>query len=159
MAVDHSTLQSCVLGGRVKTSVTILAAVMLYVSLPAKNPAPIRTWRTDGQTFSVHKPKRSGNGSDPSVQVPDDPRPNQGTGESGHSRYAMQRGGNTCEPRAPTRTNPTAQFMGRVLFGSVDARDEQVHRYHEQPTTPFRSFCSLRLRQIKYAWQLTSRRL
>ena len=143
MAVDHCTSLSCVFSGRVKTSMTILIAVLLFMSLPAIIPALIRTWRTDGQTFSVHKPKRSGNGSDPSVQVPDDPRPKQCTGESGHSRFAMQRGGTTCEPRAPTDSNPTAQFMGRVLFGPVDTRDEQVHRYHEQSVTPFRSFYSL----------------
>ena len=138
MAVDHSTIHWC-LGGRVKTSmtmlvsVTILTVVVQYTSLPVKNLAPIRTWQPDGQTFSVH-PKRSGNDSDLSVRVPEDPRPKQDPGGSAHSRDAMQRGGNLCEPRAPTTTNPTAQFLERATSRLFDTRDEQVaRRYHEQP--------------------------
>ena len=143
MAVDHST-HWC-LGGRVKTSitmlvsVTILTVVVQYTSLPVKNLAPIRTWRPDGQTFSVH-PKRSGNGSDLSARVPDDPRPKQSTGGSAHSLYAMQRGGNLCKPRAPTTTNPTAQFLERTTSRLFDTHDEQVVlRCHEHPLEPFRS--------------------
>ena len=138
MADVHSTIQWC-LDRRVKTSITMLVSMtMLTVvvqcaSLPIENPAPSRIWWPDGQTLSVH-PKRSGDETDLSTEVPNDPRPKQGTGGPAHSLYAMQRGGILCEPRAPTCAKPTAQFLERATSRLFDTRDEQVVRcYHEQP--------------------------
>ena len=142
MAVGQRTIQWCLFGGRNKTSVTMLAASMLSTFLPYIYPTSGGTWWPDGQALSVYKPKRSGNDPDHSVKVPHDPRPTQGTGGSNHSLFAMQRGGTLCEPRAPTTSNPTAQFQERMILQLFDDPDEQAPRCLEHPIEPLRSLYS-----------------
>ena len=139
MAVGQCTLQRCLFGGRNKTSVTMLAASMLSTFLPYIYPTSGGTWWPDGQALSVYKPKRSGNDPDHSVKVPHDPRPTQGTGGSNHSLFAMQRGGTLCEPRAPTTSDPTAQFQERMTRKLFDDPDELALRCLEHTTEPLRS--------------------